>query len=40
VHACGRVVDVATNLVLNLEVVGEVGSREDWAVGPKHSILP
>jgi hypothetical protein len=39
-HACGWIVDVATNLVLNLEVIGVVGSWGDWAVGPKHSILP
>lgn len=39
-HAYGGVVEVATNLVLDLEVVGEVGSWEDWTVRPKHSILP
>ena len=27
-------------MILNLEMVGEVGTRWDWAIGSKHSILP
>lgn len=39
-HADGRKVVVAANLVLYLEVVGEVGTGRDGAVCSGHPILP
>jgi len=39
-HADGGVVEVATDLVLNLEVVGVVGARLDGALGAWGTILP
>jgi len=40
VHADGGVVEVAADLVLNLEVVGVVGTWEDGALGSQGAILP
>jgi hypothetical protein len=39
-HVGGGVVDVASNLVLDLEVIGVVRPRLNRAHGSKHSILP
>ncbi len=40
VHGSGGIVDVASNLVLHLEVIGVVSPRGNGAHGSKHSILP
>jgi hypothetical protein len=40
VHAKGRKIEVATNLVFHLEHVSEVLPRWDGAVGTIDSILP
>ena len=39
-HGGGGIVDVASNLVLDLEVIGVVRPRLNRAHGSKHSILP
>jgi len=39
-HADGGVVEVAADLVLNLEVVGVVGTWLDGALGAQGAILP
>lgn len=39
-HGCGRVVEVATDLILWLEMVCEVLTRRDWTHCSSCSILP